>query len=93
MGLAFFILAYVELFTGGAPLPGGPITEKRGALFSVWYPNWPLIGFYAWHGLLIAVLMTHILFRRDKQITSKKLLVVALCIAGAWYGLPSMLLR
>lgn len=57
MGLAFFSLAYAELFTGGANLPGGPITEFTGALENVIQPQWPLLSVYAFHGLLLSLVM------------------------------------
>ncbi len=57
MGLAFFVLAYAELFSGGANLPGGPITEFTGAVNNFLVPHWPLIGVYAYHGVLLSLLM------------------------------------
>ncbi len=67
MGAAFFVLAYVELFTGGANLRGGPITEFTGAMNNVWVPQWQLIGVYAYHGLSLAWLMSMVLIAIDRQ--------------------------
>ncbi len=67
MGLAFFILAYAELFSGGANLPGGPITEFTGAVNNFLVPHWPLIGVYAYHGVLLSLLMVITLIDLDGQ--------------------------
>jgi len=68
MGLAFFVLAYAELFSGGANLPGGPITEFTGAVNNFLVPNWPLIGVYAYHGVLLSLLMVVLLCNRDDEV-------------------------
>ncbi|NOY30610.1 MAG: prepilin peptidase [Planctomycetes bacterium] len=67
MGLTFFVLAYVELFSGGANLPGGPITEFTGAVGNVWVPQWELILWYGGHGLLLCFLMCLILMSIDAK--------------------------
>jgi len=67
MGLTFFVLAYAELFSGGANLLGGPITEFTGAVGNVLVPQWPLIGVYAYHGVLLSLLMCVVLMDMDKQ--------------------------
>ena len=63
MGLAFFVLAYVELFTGGANLPGGPISRQSGALNVVESPMgrycdlcvaWP-VGEHSDDGVFVAL--------------------------------------
>jgi len=82
MGLAFFVLAYVELFSGGSNLRSGPITEFKGAFDNVWVPQWPLIGIYAYHGLLLSWLMSLALIRIDGQKIPRKLSLFGLAIAG-----------
>jgi len=67
MGLTFFVLAYVELFSGGANLPGGPITEFTGAVGNVWYPQWKLIGVYVYHCTLLSLLMCMALMDLDGE--------------------------
>jgi len=67
MGCAFFLLAYTELFSGGANLPGGPISELTGAMENVWMPQWKLIGVFAYHGLLLSLLMSIALIDLDGQ--------------------------
>jgi len=65
MGFAFFVLAYAELFSGGANLPGGPITEFTGAVNNFLVPNWALIGVYAYHGVLLSLLIVITLIDLD----------------------------
>ena len=79
----FFLLAYVELFSGGANLPGGPITEFIGATNNVWAPQWALIGVYAYHGLLLSLLMVVILCNRDDEVVPSPLI---------WFGVAASLL-
>lgn len=74
MGGVFFVLAYAELFRGGANLLGGTLTNLRGASDIVWNPHWPVIGLYAYHSLLASFLMTLVLLRLDKNISVKKFL-------------------
>ncbi len=77
MGLAFFVLAYVELFSGGANLPEGPLTEFTGALHNVWVPQWKLIGVYAYHGAVLSWIMSVVLIAIDGLKLPK-----LLCLAG-----------
>ena len=88
MGLAFFVLAYFELFGGGGNLPQGPISEFVGAMDNVWVPYWPLIGLYAYHGLLLSLLMSVTLIDLDGQRVPSKLfslgLIAGVGLAG-WY--------
>lgn len=84
-GAVFFLLAYVELFTGGADLPGGPLTERRGAAEIVWNPHWPTIFLYTFHCLLVSVLMTFILLRLDNNISRKKCIGGVVAIVLLWF--------
>ena len=88
MGLAFFVLAYVELFRGGANLPDGPLTELTGAANTVWKPQWKLIGVFAFHGLLLSWIVSLILVLIDGQRIPKKLALTGLGLAlyGWWIG-------
>ena len=92
-GLAFFILAYVELFSGGANLPGGSITEFKGALDNVWHPQWAIISVYAWHCLLVSILITLCLFRWDKHLSNIKFIAWSSLVLLAWFALPYLLAR
>lgn len=80
MGLAFFVLAYAELFSGGANLPGGPITEFTGAVNNFLVPHWPLIGVYAYHGVLLSLLMIVVLVDMDEQRTPLSLVLFGVAI-------------
>lgn len=87
MGLAFFVLAYVELFSGGANLHGGPITEFTGSYDNVWVPQWRLIGIYANHGLILSWLMSMVLIIVDGQRIPMKLVLFSIplgCLAGVF---------
>jgi leader peptidase (prepilin peptidase)/N-methyltransferase len=88
MGAAFFVLAYVELFSGGANLSGGPITELRGAADIVWNPQWWVIGVYVFHCLLASVLITLSLLRLDGNIRRTRFAVAVIVIVFAWFGFP-----
>ena len=82
MGLTFFVLAYVELFSGGANLPGGPITEFTGAFDNVWVPQWRLIGVYVFHTALLSWLMSIALIAWDGQSIPLRLIMVGILLAS-----------
>lgn len=82
MGLAFFVLAYAEVLSGGANLPGGPITEFTGAIDTVLTPHWPLLGIFAYHGLLLSLLMSIALIDIDGQKVPRSLLGFGAIVAG-----------
>ncbi|MGI9428521.1 MAG: prepilin peptidase [Bythopirellula sp.] len=88
MGAAFFVLAYVELFSGGANLPNGPITEFTGALQNVWNPQWKLIRIYAFHGLLFSWIVSLALIVIDGQRVPKRLAMFGLLVffCGMMFG-------
>ena len=67
MGALFFILAYDELFSSGANLPGGSVTEYQGAYDNYWNPQWRLIASFAPHGILAGWLMSLLLIRIDRE--------------------------
>lgn len=66
MGTAFFVLAYVELFSGAANLPAA-LADQAGALHSVVFPNWELIIVYGFHATLLSLLMATGLIDQDRQ--------------------------
>lgn len=90
MGIAFFILAYVELFSGAANLPG-PLADPGGALNTVVFPNWPLLWLFAFHATLLSLLMAAGLIDQDRQAIPRRFLAFALLVIGAalayerWY--------
>lgn len=71
MALAFFVLAYAVLFSGGANLLGGPMTPFTGALDNVWNPQWKLIGLYAGLCTLVSILMCVVLLLYDRYFAPK----------------------
>lgn len=89
MGIAFFLLAYLELFRGGATFHGQPLTDLRGAMDIVWMPQWIVIGQFVYHAILASVAMTLVLLRLDGNITRGKLIAwfVALLVL---YPLPAI---
>ena len=76
----FFVLAYVELFSGGANLPGGPITELVGAADVVWNPQWAVIGVYAYHCAALSLLMAFALINLDGKRIPTRLILFSLLI-------------
>jgi len=80
LGLVFFLLAYGELFRGGANLPGGPLTPLTGAIDNVCYPNWPLLGLYAYHGTLLSLLLAILLMDLDGHRVPLRLVVMGLAL-------------
>jgi hypothetical protein len=86
MGAALATLAYVELFSGGANLPGGPFTEATGAWHTVWNPNGTLLGIYGYHAGLLCVLMAMALIDEDRQRIPWSIVLLALIAAAicAW---------
>jgi leader peptidase (prepilin peptidase)/N-methyltransferase len=91
LGAAFFLLAYAELLSGGANLPGGPLAKPPGALHVVWNPNWLVIGTYAYHATLLCLLLAMALIDEDRQRIPRSLIVLAFAIVAAcsyrWWNL------
>jgi leader peptidase (prepilin peptidase)/N-methyltransferase len=67
MGGAFVALAYAEVFTGAANVPGGPFAEATGAWHNIWNPNWTVLRIFMYHGLLLSLLMAMALIDQDRQ--------------------------
>ena len=80
--LLFLGLAHVELFAGGANLPGGP--EHAGGLgFVLWHLRPALIGLYAYHAALLAALLCLSLIAWDGFPPPRRLVVAMLVIGFA----------
>ena len=92
MGFVYFALAYLELFNAGRYLPGGPISAATGAINTVWNPQWPSIGYYAFHCVLASIIMTLLLLRLDGNISRFRFKVGVIAIVLAWVGVPWLLL-
>jgi len=96
MGLVFFVLAYVELFSGGANLPGGPLSTAAGAADTFWNPQWQLIAICTHHAMLLCLLMAMLLMDQDRQSVPRRLTAFALAVAVAvplYYQSPAMVLQ
>ena len=93
MGTAFFVLAYVELFSGAANLPAA-LADPAGALHSVVLPNWELIIVYGYHATLLSLLMAMGLIDQDRQrIPRGFLFFAAIAVCGflsyqCWFLYP-----
>lgn len=93
MGTAFFVLAYVELFSGAENLPAA-LADPPGALHSVVFPNWELIILYGYHATLLSLLMAMGLIDQDRQrIPRGFLFFAAAIVCGAlayqcWFLYP-----
>lgn len=93
MGIAFFVLAYAEIFTGAANLPG-PLAEPSGALHTVVFPDWRLLWLFAFHATLLSLLMAAGLIDQDKQPIPRRFVAFAVVIIGTalflerWYFYP-----
>jgi leader peptidase (prepilin peptidase)/N-methyltransferase len=86
MGAAFFTLAYVELFSGGGNIPGGPFLEAADSWNTVWNPNWTVLRIYIYHCTLLSLLMAMALIDQDRQRLPWRLAVIALTVVayGSW---------
>jgi prepilin signal peptidase PulO-like enzyme (type II secretory pathway) len=82
MGAAFFTLAYVELFSGGANIPNGPFTDATGTWHVVWNPNWTVLRFYIYHCTLLSLLMAMALIDQDKQRIPWRIVIIGIAIVA-----------
>lgn len=64
-GLLWMGLAMVELFSGGANLPGHTPPRHVGALWLLWQPHWPLLRLYVYHAVLLYLLLGLALIAAD----------------------------
>lgn len=78
LGLVFFSLAYTEL------LHGSPYTDLSGAIDVVWNPQWRAIGAYAYHCLLVSILLTIVLMRLDRTLSTQLFLLGCIGFILLW---------
>ncbi|HET6883485.1 MAG TPA: prepilin peptidase [Pirellulales bacterium] len=67
VALIFLSLAYVELLSAGANLPGGKRHAYTGATWILWFTKWDMVGLYAYHCGLLSTLVTWSLIQLDRQ--------------------------
>ncbi len=82
MGATFFLLAYVELFSGAANVPGGPFAEAASAWQILWNPNWTVLRIYIYHCGLLALLMSMALIDQDRQRIPWRLFLFVVLVVG-----------
>jgi len=79
-GTLFVTLAFVELLSGGANLPGGSrYPHYHGFVWIVFYTKWDMVRLYAYHSFLLGVLLTVALMRWDRLRIPPRF--VAFCLA------------
>ena len=83
MAATFVLLAYVEVFSGGANLVGGPLIEATGAWELISNPPWPLLEAYAFHVTLLSLLMAAALIALDDEIAPLSLIGFAVIVVVA----------
>lgn len=86
MALATLLLAFGELRTNGANLPEGTIPAARLAgpdLPFVQLASWTVCGLFAWHVVMLAVLLTWTLFALDRYRPSCRGIVLTVAVVVA----------
>ena len=76
----FLGLARVELLSGGGNIPERPINAYGGALFTIWYTRWDLVGLYAYHLALLCLLLCVALIVWDGLAPPRRLVVAGLVL-------------
>ncbi len=86
LGVTFFALAYIELFSGASNIFGGPLTEAVGSLHTIWIPNGEIIALYAFHAALLALLLALVLIDQDNQRIPWRMILAAVVLIGGPYA-------
>lgn len=81
-GLVFVLLMGVELVGGGLNLPLQAMRYPIGTE-NIWEPQWRLIGVFAYHAVLLTLLLTCCLFAADRFRLPWPLLAIALTLGIA----------
>ncbi len=94
-GILWMGLAMVELFSGGANIPGYTRPRHVGALWLMWQPHWPLLRLYVYHALLLYLLIGLALIAADGFRPPRRLwliwLLVGIAAPMAWADLHPLL--
>jgi leader peptidase (prepilin peptidase)/N-methyltransferase len=77
-GLVFWGLLMVEVVSGGRNLPLRQPAFHRGVVWTVWSLDWGLLGIYAYHCLLVCLLVCLGLIRWDRMQAPRRLLAIGL---------------
>jgi prepilin signal peptidase PulO-like enzyme (type II secretory pathway) len=75
--VTFVSLMAVELIGGGCNLPLRIPASWMGVSETIWFPRWPLIGYYTFHVTLLTFLLTWCLFAYDHFRIPKSLFLLA----------------
>ena len=91
-GLAFLLLYFVELISGGTNLPGRTPNGYAGVLWILFYTKWDLLGLYLFHCLLLCTLFSWAMIRRDgHHIPLLSAIVMLVIIVGLPSAMPHLL--
>lgn len=82
-GILWMGLAMVELFSGGANIPGYTRPRHVGALWLMWQPHWPLLRLYVYHALLLYLLLGLALIAADGLWPPRRLWLIWLLVGTA----------
>lgn len=92
IGLAFLLLFFVELISGGANLPVRRPNSYTGVQWILFYTKWDLVGYYVYHCFLFCTLFAWAMIRRDGHRVPLKTFAVVFAISmGAPLLLPDLL--
>lgn len=81
VGVVFLVLACLELFGGGANLPSYQESNQSSVSWLVQQQDWSLVLIYAYHCLLISVLLSWSYIRYDRR-SLPEMYVVFVMFAG-----------
>lgn len=88
MAATFMLLATIELYSGGANLPGERLSHYGGAWGTLLKIEWDVVALYAFHCAVLSLLMGMVLIDLDLQRVPTKLalLTAGLIVVAAYYG-------
>lgn len=82
-GILWMGLAILELFSGGANIPGYARPRHVGALWLMWHPHWPLLRLYVYHALMLYLLIGLALIAADGFRPPRRLWLIWLLVGTA----------
>jgi prepilin signal peptidase PulO-like enzyme (type II secretory pathway) len=87
MGAIFLWLFAVQLISGGWNLANREPNVYKGVVWVLFYIKWDLVGYYAYHCLLFALLMVAMLVDYDRRTLTKWQVLIGCC----WLLVPPLL--